>query len=120
MKKRKAKAHKIGKRKWYKLDPKKHGVAGLSPHTPKRRKEDRRAAPWEGYAVIFFPQYEIGQKAAVGFYGTAATLSQTAEAARVKFADSIGGKESPDKKWAEYHKAGHRVRRIKIVDLGPA
>lgn len=110
---------KIGKKKWYELDPKKHGVAGLQPHMPKPRKEDRRATSWEGYAVIFFPQYQIRMKADVGFRNTNETLSQTPEAARVKFADCIGGPDSPDKKWLTYHKAGHRVRRIRVTDLGP-
>lgn len=114
------KVHKIGKRKWYELDPKKHGVGGLSPYMPKPRKQDRRAKPWEGYAVIFFPQYKIGFKAEIGMMSTEETLSQTPEAARVKYADRIGGPEHPAKKWAHYHKAGHRVRRIRIVDLGPA
>lgn len=116
----KTKTIKIGKKKWYELDPKKHGVAGIQPYMPKPRKEDRRARSWEGYAVIFFPQYDIGFKAIVGFHDTDSTISQTPEAARVRFADSIGGKDSPDKKWATYYKAGHRVRRIKIIDLGPA
>ena len=111
---------KVGRKKWYEMDPKVTWVAGLSPTRLKRRKEDRRAAPWEGYAVIFFPQYNIGIKASVGFSSTEETLSQTAEAARVKFADRIGGKDHPDKKWKGYHKAGHRVRRVRIIDLGPA
>ena len=71
---------KIGRKKWYEMDPDLTGVAGLSPTTLKRRKEDRRAQPWEGYAVIFFPQYNIGMKATIGFLGTEETLSQTAEA----------------------------------------
>jgi hypothetical protein len=110
----------IGKKKWYELDPRKHGVGGIQPHMPKPRKEDRRAKSWEGYAVVFFPQYDIGWKATVSFHSTLGTLSQTPEAARVRYADNIGGPDSPDKKWAQYHHAGHRVRRIKIIDLGPA
>lgn len=108
------------KRKWYHLDPKKHGLGGVTHLKPVKRKPDRRASPWEGYAVIFFPQYKVGFKAQVGFQSTNDTLSQTAEAARVRFADNIGGEGSPDLKWAEYHLAGHRVRRVRIVDLGPA
>lgn len=87
---------------------------------PKKRKQDVRAKPWEGYAVIFFPQYELGFKATVGFHQTSETLSQTPEAARVKYADRVGGVDSPDKKWERYYGAGHRVRRVRIVDLGPA
>ncbi len=111
---------KIDKRHWYELDPEKHGVGGLSPHMPKLRKEDRRARPLEGYAVIFFPQYNIGWKAQIWYNEVQETLSQTPEAARVRYADHIGGKEHPAKKWAKYHKAGHRVRRVKIIDMGPA
>lgn len=110
----------VKKTKWYKLDPKKHGVAGLSRFPAPRKKEDKRATSWEGYGVVFFPQYKIGFNAAVGFHGTEKTLSQTAEAARVRFADGIGGKGSPDEKWKTYHHAGHRVRKIKIIDMGPA
>jgi hypothetical protein len=106
--------------KWYELDFKKHGIGGLTTTKPKRRKEDRRAKSWEGYAVVFFPQVELSFKAQVGFMGTVETLSQTAEAARVKYADKIGGPDSPDKKWTEYQVAGHRVRRVKIIDMGPA
>jgi len=111
---------KIGRKKWYEMDPKVTWVAGLSPTKLKRRKEDRRASPWEGYAVIFFPQYNIGWKASVGFQGLSETLSQTPEAARIRFADNIGGNDHPDKKWKDFHKAGHRVRRVRIIDLGPA
>lgn len=116
-----AKASK-SKRKWYTLDPKKHGVGGLTLKNPgmKPRKEDKKAKAWEGYAVVFFPQYELGFKASIGFHDTNRTLSQTAEAARVKYSDHIGGNESPDEKWKTYHKAGHRVRKVRIIDLGPA
>ena len=109
----------VKKTKWYEMDPKKHGMAGLSKFPIKPRKQDHRAKPWYGYAVILFPQYELGWKATIGFHGTQETLSQSAEGARVKYADRIGGKESPDKKWARYHNAGHRVRKVKIIDLGP-
>jgi len=105
--------------KWYTLDPKKHGAGGITKRMPKPRKQDNRARAWEGYAVVFFPQYEIGFKATVGFHQTLDTLSQTPEAARVRFADNIGGAESPDVKWKEYHKAGHRVRKVRVIDLGP-
>lgn len=120
-KSKRAKPVMIGKKKWYELDHKIHGIGGLSPKYPKRRKQDRRAKAWEGYAVIFFPQYEMsGMRAEVGFLETQETLSQTAEAARIKYADRIGGTGNPDKKWEEYNKAGHRVRRVRIIDLGPA
>ena len=117
---KKLKVHKIGRKKWYELDDKKHGIAGLLPHFPKPRKQDRRAIPMDAYAVIFFPRYKFGWKATIGFMNIEETISQTPEAARVRYADRIGGKESPDKKWKEYHKAGHMVRRIRIIDLGPA
>lgn len=115
-----AKTVKIGKRKWYELDPKKHGIGGITPHMPKPRKQDRRAKRMDAYAVIFFPQYKLGFRATIDFLATHETISQTPEAARVKFADRIGGPGHPAQKWRDFHKAGHRVRRIRIIDLGPA
>lgn len=111
---------KDGKKRWYELDPKKHGIAGLTKHFPKKRKQDRRALPWEGYVVEFFPQYRLGWKAQLGFNSAIETLSKTPEAARVRYADSIGGAEHPAKKWDTYYQAGHRVRRVRLIDLGPA
>lgn len=114
------KTTKLGKRKWYELDPKKHGISGLSPYMPKPRKQDRRAKAWEGYSVVFFPQYRLGWKAHIGYHDTLQHMSQTPEAARVRFADKIGGDKSPAQKWKNYYRAGHRVRKIKIIDMGPA
>lgn len=84
------------------------------------RKQDRRALPYEAYAVVFFPKITNFMKARIGFYGLAETLAKTPEAAIVKFIDRIGGDEPDKKKWKHYHQAGHRVRKIKITDLGDA
>ena len=106
--------------KLHELNHKVHGVSGLTYTEPKPRAQDSRAEPWEGYAVVFFPKYDLGFKAQIGFISTIETLSQTAEAARIKFTDHIGGKEDPNKKWTDYHAAGHCIRKVRIIDLGDA
>ena len=103
-------------RKMYPLDHKKHGVGGLTFVKPTRQKQDRRALPGEGYAVIFFPRIRGIGKAQVHFFGLDRSLSNTASAARVKFMDSIKAGE----KWARYAKAGHKIRKVKIIDMGDA
>lgn len=106
-------------KKWYPLDAKKHGVGGLSAHPIGQRiKEDRRAKPAEFYAVVFFPQYQAVRKtigpASINFWEIEGTLANSPEAARIKFMDRIAKGE----KWSTYAKAGHRVRKVRIVDCG--
>ena len=87
---------------------------GLLLRKPRARKQARRAKSAEMFAVIFFPKITGIMNAQVGFYNL--RLSQTPEAARVKFMDDIKKGE----KWATYADAGHRVRRVRIIDLGDA
>lgn len=103
-------------RKMYQLNQKKHGVGGVTFTNPKPRKQDRRAISSEGYAVIFFPKvYGIG-KADVDMFGLDRSLSSSPEAARVKFLDGLAKGE----RWSSYEKAGHRVRKVRIMDMGDA
>lgn len=119
--KAKAEAVRVSRRKEFKdeftpLDPKKHGMAGLIRGKMKPRKQDRRASPGEGYAVIFFPRYTRLGKAAVHFFGVERSLSNSPEAAISKFMDGIAKSET----WQGMSKAGHRVRKVRITDLGDA
>ena len=66
--------------------------------------------------MIFFPKITGLMKASVDFYGLHKTLSQSPEAAIAKFMDSIKQGET----WDTYQDAGHRVRKVKISDLGDA
>ena len=43
-------------RKWYPLNPKKHGIGGLLGKPFYTREQDRRASPDEFFAVVFFPK----------------------------------------------------------------
>lgn len=101
-------------RKIYTLDHKKHGIGGVTYRKPKRKKQDRRAKPSEMYAVIFFPKIEGIGAASVDFFGLRDTLSATPAAAKVRFMDRI----HKDCTWAQYARAGHRVRKVKVIDLG--
>lgn len=104
------------KQKYYELDAKKHGVGGLITIRPTRRKQDKRALATEFYAVVFFPKINGIGKAEIDFWDLHDTLSQSPEAARVRFMDKIRQGE----KWEDYANAGHRIRRVKITDLGDA
>jgi hypothetical protein len=92
-------------------------VKGLVYVEPKFREQDKEAAPLECYGVVFFPKITGIGDARVGFFHFSSTLSQTPEAAIAKFIDGVGGGREA---WATYHDAGHRVRKLRIVDLGDA
>lgn len=100
----------------YQLHPDGGGPGGVVLRKPRPRKQDRRAQSAEMYAVIFFPKITGIGKAHVHFYGVHESLAQSPEAAKVKFMDRIRKGE----KWETYAQAGHRVRKIKIVDMGDA
>lgn len=87
---------------------------GIVLTEPKLREQDKEALPEEGYIVVFFPKIDCLGPAQIGFLNR--TLSQSAEAARVKFMDRI----VPGQTWETYAHAGHRVRRVRIIDLGDA
>lgn len=106
--------------KYYKLWELTHpgGPKGLinRRQKPKERKQDNRATSCEGYAVIFFPKITGIGKANMWMWRTVETVSQTPEAAIIKFMDKIKKGE----KWETYYDAGHRVRKVRLVDLGDA
>lgn len=89
---------------------------GVTYKRPKLRAQDKRAKPNTMYAVVFFPKINSLGPAKIYFYQLRETLSQSPEAARVRFMDKIRQGE----KWATYADAGHRVRKIRITDLGDA
>ena len=92
------------------------GPGGIVTRKPRRRIQDKRAKSVEGYAVVFFPKITGIGKAHIGWGGIPRALAQTPEAAIVKFMDGIARNE----KWPTYQHAGHRVRKIKILDMGDA
>jgi hypothetical protein len=102
-------------RKWYAINPKKCGMGGIVNVKPLPRKQDKRFVSGEMYAVVFFPKINgIGN--AQWWMDSTETLSRSPEAAISKFMDRIKLGE----KWETYQKAGHRVRKVRIVDLGDA
>jgi hypothetical protein len=89
---------------------------GVVLRKPRRRKQDKRATAADMYAVVFFPRIDVLGKARVGFYEVRGTLSNSPEAAKTRFMDGIAKGE----KWETYAEAGHRVRRVRISDMGDA
>lgn len=100
---------------WTPLDPKRHGIGGVLAGKLRYKKQDRRALPDFGYAVIHFPRIHGIGKAAIHLY-VRETLAYSPEVAVAKFMDHIARSET----WATYYKAGWRVRKIKLTDLGDA
>lgn len=103
-------------RKFYVLNAVKDGIGGGTYKKPRERKQDKRAKPGKMYAVVFFPKITGIGKARVDFWGLHRTLAQSPKAAIAKFMDSIRQGE----KWSTYAEAGHRVRKVRISDMGPA
>jgi len=89
---------------------------GIVMEEPAPQRQDSEAEPADLYAVVFFPRISGIGPAEVNFYGLEARLAQSPEAAIVKFMDGI----APGKTWETYHHAGHRVRKLRITDLGDA
>lgn len=81
-----------------------------------RKKQQKRFESGFFYAVIFFPKITGIGNASANFPRTTETLSQSPEAAISKFMDGIKQGET----WETYHDAGHRVRKVKVTDLGDA
>ncbi len=92
------------------------GPKGILQGEPKMREQDKSARDGEGYVVCFFPRITGIGAANLNYPGALETFSQTPEAAVMKFMDRIKRGE----KWETYRDAGHRVRKVKIVDLGDA
>ena len=92
------------------------GPGGVLFRKPRMKKQDRRAKSETMYAVVFFPKITGIGPAEVNHYGIRTTLAQTPEAAKVMFMDRIAKGE----KWKTYADAGHRIRKVKIMDMGDA
>ena len=89
---------------------------GIVTEEPKFKEQDAEAAPMDGYAVVFFPKITVVGNASLDYPRVKDTLSQTPEAAIAKFMDEL----AKSCKWETYHDAGHRVRKVRIIDLGDA
>ncbi len=101
--------------KWYKLvHP--GGPGGFTRIEPRPQVQDSEAIPGEGYVVAFFPKIDTLGPASLDWPSTWETLSRSPEAAISKFMDKIRRGE----KWETYRDAGHCVRHVRIIDLGPA
>jgi len=81
-------------------------------------RKTKRAKPLEGYVVAFFMLPEVGKREPLILPHTVReTLSTTPQMARLKWCDNVHG---GTKSWRSYARAGHRIRKIKIIDLGDA
>ena len=89
---------------------------GVVREKPEMRQQDAEAEPVEMYAVVFFPKITGIGPAALNFYGLQGTLSNSPEAARVRFMDRMAAGQ----KWETFSEAGHRIRKVRVTDLGDA
>ena len=92
------------------------GPGGIVLEEPKLQEQDKEALPVEYYAIAFFPKITGLGQATLGWPNTRETIARTPEAAITKFMDKL----HKDCTWEQYHDAGHRVRKIRIIDLGDA
>jgi hypothetical protein len=92
------------------------GPGGIVTEEPRFREQDETAAPTELYAVVFFPKITGIGDASIAWPAVKRTLAQTPHAAVVKFMDGIAKSE----RWETYQDAGHRIRKVRLVDLGDA
>ena len=100
---------------WTELESEKDGIGGVMKGKMKYRKQDKKFEPGNFYAVVFFPRID-GLQPASASWGVIETLSNSPETAIAKFMDRLAGGET----WETYAKAGHKVRRVQVSDLGPA
>ena len=90
------------------------GISGVTFKPPKMRPQHKRAKPVKGYAVVFFPKVSTLPTTEIWGRDIRETFAATPNAAKVKFMDRL----SKSCKWKQYHEAGHRIRKVKIIDLG--
>ena len=107
----------VGKTKFYPIRNKR-GMGGYITTKPKRQKQDRRFSPGAFYVVAFFPKLTGIGKARLWKHTLVETLSCSREAAIAKFMDR--GISDKFETWENYRRAGWKVRRIRVSDLGPA
>ena len=103
------------KPKYYALDAKECGVGGVVLRKPRERKQAKRAKSFAGYMDVFFPTI-TGLWPATIMYGDLETFASTPDAARMKYMD----RRPKSDKWTSYQRAGHRIRKVKIIDMGDA
>lgn len=96
----------------------KRGMGGFVHTKPKRRKQDDRFEPGTFYAVVFFPKITGIGNARLWKHKLVETLSCTPQAAIAKFMDR--GVKGKGETWENYRRAGWKVRRVQVSDLGPA
>lgn len=101
---------------WGIHDPKGIGGVVRSKYRPKLRKQDKEFEAIDLYAVVFFPRLDHLGPATPYFHDLNNKLAQTPEAAIAKFMDGM----APGQNWEDYKRAGHKVRKIRISDGGPA
>lgn len=92
------------------------GPGGIMLEKPETQEQDKTFKSGGFYAVVFFPKITGLGKARADWPDTIETLSNSPEAAISKFMDGIKKGET----WKTYEDAGHRVRKVKISDLGDA
>lgn len=102
-------------RLWQILPEKGSGrLGGLLIKKPKLRKQDRRAKAVEMYLVAFFPRFTGIGRAAIWHTQAAHDLASSPETAIAKHMDCMAAEHT----WDKARKAGWRLRRVKIIDMG--
>lgn len=109
----------MAKKKYYGIRSK-YGVGGVVLGKPVRVAQDKRAKPGHGYAAVFFPKIKQIGPACIWTRTLVETFSQTKAAAIVKYVDGVGRRKGESKAavWEQYHRAGWRIRKVKITDMG--
>lgn len=93
----------------------KRGISGVFTSPPRLRKQDGRARPLVMFACVFFPRLKQLPPASIYGHDVNHRMAHSAKAAILKFMD---GKPKTDT-WAQYVRAGWKVRRVKLIDMGP-
>ena len=83
---------------------------------PKQSKRAARARPVEAYCAIFMPVDHRWKDLRIRHYDMLCTLSFSPAVAKARFLDRL----PPGEKWIGYARAGWRIRRIAIKDMGGA
>jgi hypothetical protein len=90
----------------------------MKPKVSQPARKTKRAKPLEGYVVAFFMRPEVGkQEPIILSHVIRETLSTTPQMARLKWCDNV---HQGQREWKKYQRAGHRIRKIRITDLGDA
>lgn len=90
-----------------------HGIGGITAGDVEPREQDIQAEECVGHMVVFFPKFTKIGKAAI-WKSNIDTFSNSPEAAKTKFLDSLADGED----WDKYEAAGWKIRRVRVVDAG--